>query len=83
MLGRLANVFDDPADRRANDDQFGLGHAFFEVDRGVIYGPDPAGHPQTGLPPPDADDPLGQFPLAQGHADRPADQSDPHDGHGF
>ena len=80
MLGGLANVLDDLADRRADDDQFGLGHALVQVDRGVGDGPDAAGDPQTGLAAADADDVFRQIPLAQRQADRPADQSDPHNG---
>ena len=80
VLGRLANVVDDPADGRADDDQVGLGHALGQVDRRVGHGPDPAGDAQAGLAASDADDPLGQSPLAQGQADRPADQADADDG---
>ena len=83
MLGGLANVLDDLADRRADDDQFGLGHALVQVDRGMGDGPHAACNPQTGLPAADADHVFRQISLAQGHADRPADQPDPHDGNGI
>ena len=69
-------------DRRADDDQFGVGHALVQVDGGMGDGADAAGHPQAGLPAADADDVFCQISLAQGQADRPADQSHPHNGDG-
>ena len=51
------------ADRRANDDQFGVGHALGQVDRGVGDGADAAGDPQTDLPAADADDVFRPVPL--------------------
>ena len=61
-------------------DQLGLGHALGQIDRGMGDGPHAPGHPQAALPAADADDVFGQIPLAQGQADRPADQPHPHDG---
>ena len=82
MLGGLADVLDDLADGRANNHQFGIGHALVQVDRRMGDGADAASHPQTGLAAADADNAFRQVALAQSHADRPADQADTHNGDG-
>ena len=70
VLGCLANMLDNLPDRRANDDQFGLGHAFVQVDRGMADGADAARHAETGLPAADADHVFGRF---RWHNARPID----------
>ncbi len=75
------DVVDDSSDRRADDDQLGVGHALGQIDGGVGHGADAAGGAQTGLAAADADHRVGQSSLAQGQADRSADQSDADDGH--
>ena len=80
-LGRLADVLDDLAHGRADDHQFGLGDPLGQIDGGMVDGPDPPGDPQADLAAADADDRVGQSPLAQGQADRPADQPHPDDRH--
>ena len=81
--GGLADMLDDMADRRANDHQFGLGHALVQVDGRMGHGTDAACNPQTGLAAADANDIFRQISLAQRQPDRPADQSDSHDGDGI
>ena len=56
MLCGLPDVFDDPPDRRTDDDQLGIGHALVQIDGRAIDGPDLTGNPQADLPTADADD---------------------------
>ena len=80
VLGGRADVLDDPADRRADHDQVGLGHALGQIDRRVGHRPDPPGNPQAGLAAADADDRRGAA-AAQRQPDRSADQPHADDGH--
>ena len=82
MLGGLADVFDDMAGRRADDDQIGVGNALVEVDGGMRDGADAAGDAKRDLLAVDADDVFRQISLAQGQTDRAADESNPHNGDG-
>ena len=62
-------------------DQFGLGHSFGQIDRGMGDGPHAPGDPQADLAAADADDVFRQISLAQGQPDRSADQPHADDGH--